>query len=233
MKVRHLPPLVAWGLLVLGAATALGGSGRSHSAGGPEPSHTGAVALGGSEAEGNCTVCHQDFGNPCFPDPCNLNTPGGRVEILDLPVDYLPGQTYSLRVRLQSDSTITSPDRLWGFQMTSVRASDGAGVGAWVLPDPDTLQVVMGNFPFETRAYVEHRYAGTRMGLSSPIEWKMDWTAPNQNEGTIHFFVAGNATNGDGSPGPGDFVYTNRDSVPVSETPARRIAWGDLKHRYR
>ncbi len=195
---------------------------------GPLPSETGAPAIGGTPEEPDCTLCHSNFSWN------NLNTPGGAVEILDLPETYLPGQTYALRVRLGSDSTVAYPGRRWGFQLTAVRASDGEGAGSFVLPDPDTLQILPGDpsEPWPTRSYVEHTRRGTRDGLASPVEWSFTWEAPAMPQGSVIFFCAGNAADGTGDPG-GDFVFTAADTVKIDPTPVVQISWGRLKARYR
>jgi len=177
------------------------------SAHGPLPSVTGAAALGGKPEEWNCTLCHSG-------DRDNLNTPGGRVEILNIPRPYTPGQTYPLTVRLRSDSTAYSATRHWGFELTAVRKSNGTGVGTFVLPNPDTLQIVMGDpaGDFASRAYVEHTFIGTRAGLAGPVQWTFSWRAPATDVGMIYFFCAGNAADGTFDPG-NDFIFTTSDSA--------------------
>ena len=229
-------PIVTWGavaILVSGIAAALVSAHGLDSAHGPIASVTGAPSLGGLDAEADCTLCHQDFENPCAPDPCNLNTPGGAVEILDLPEEgYVPGIAISLRVRLRTDSTLASPARRWGFQLVAVSEGSGQGTGTWVL-DPDTLDVVTGSDPYASRQYLVHQYEGTRPGLAGPIEWTMAWMPPESNEGNIIFCAAGNATNGNEEPGLGDFVFTSRETLPPSIVPVRPVSWGSLKSRYR
>ena len=212
-------------LLGLGIASLAMGAVRS--AHGPDPSQTAAPAFGTKPAEPTCTVCHDNnTGN-------NLNTPGGAVEILDLPDYYLPGQLYTLRVRLHSDSTLADPGRLWGFQLTAVRALDGQGAGSFELPAPDTLQVVLGDYlPWQSRSYVEHTSLGTRDGLGGPVEWTFSWRAPDPHQGTIFFYCAGNAADGAGGD-KGDFVFTAADTVRADPTPVAGASWGSLKARYR
>ncbi len=230
---RRLVPAIACCVLLLGSAAAFVGANGVHSASGPIPGMTGAPAIGGSDPEGDCTLCHQDFANPCAPDPCNLNTPGGGVRILDLPADYLPGTPIPMRVQLWTDSTLSFPARRWGFQITAVREGDGQGAGAWQLPAPDTLDVLAGYAPFETRDYVVQQSIGTRTGLAGPVEWSLTWNPPAGNEGRIILCVAGNATNGNAEPGAGDFVFAARETLPPSVVPVRPVSWGGLKRRFR
>lgn len=228
--------LALWGAvlaLAVASAAALVRANDLHFADSPPTSMTGAPAIGAIGAESDCTLCHQDYSNPCSPLPCNLNTPGGGVEILDLPADYLPGSAIPLRVRLWTDSTLSSPTREWGFQITSVRESDGAGAGTWIVPDPDTLHTLMGSAPFDTRSYLQQSRPGIRPGLAGPIEWSFSWMPPGGNEGKVIFCLAGNAANGNNEPGGSDFVFTFTDTIGPSAVSARSIRWGALKAKYR
>jgi len=197
---------------------------------GPLPSYTGAPAVAKKPAEFNCTLCHLNFAWN------NLNTPGGAVEILDLPQTYNVGLVYPIRVRLSTDSTAAFPERCWGFQITAVRASNGEGCGTFVLPDPDSMRVVAaadGEYPgFGSRTYAEQTALGDHDGLASPVEWRLSWRAPNIPQGSVYFFCAGNATNGNQDPG-GDFVFTTSEMVLDTTTAVRHLSWGSLKQRYR
>ena len=178
---------------------------------GPPISRTGAPAVGGKPAEALCTLCH------------NLNAanlPGGQVEILDLPFSYTPGQIYPLRVRLTSTANEIYPDRKWGFEMTAVYLANGLGAGTWNFPTvpPDSLRretyASSSTHTFKTRVYITHTSPSTRKGLLSPVEWSFEWVAPPVDSGTVIFFVAGNAANGDSaSSGTDDHIYTGRDTV--------------------
>jgi len=179
---------------------------------GPPLSRTGAPAIGGKPAEALCTVCHNL--NPA-------NMPGGQVEILDLPIAYIPGQVYPLRVRVSSTANAAYPDRKWGFQMTAVYQSGGLGAGTWILPSsPETSLLLRNTYAsasthtFKTRVYISHVSPSARKGWPSPCEWTFSWVAPPVDSGTVIFLVAGNAANGDSaSAGTDDHIYTGRDTV--------------------
>jgi hypothetical protein len=230
---RRLPALVALLVLVLGAVAAFGSGIGLNSDEGAIPSATGAPAIGGITAEFNCTLCHQDYANPCLPGPCNLATPGGGVALLDVPADYLPGSAIPLRVRVWTDSTLVYPGRNWGFQITAVRESDGSGAGTWILPDPDSLQVVGGSGAFTGRSYLEQTVLGIRGGLAGPVEWSFTWMPPAGNEGRVIFCLAGTAGNGDDVPGGEDFVFVRQDTLAPNVVPVRRASWGGVKAKYR
>src|SRR5436309_9037014 len=95
VRRRILRATLAIGL-IFGAAAAFAYST------GPPISRTGAPAIGGKPAEGLCTMCH---------DLSFANDGTGKVEILDLPASYVPGQVYPLRVRLSSTANQEYPDR--------------------------------------------------------------------------------------------------------------------------
>ena len=179
---------------------------------GPPLSRTGAPIIGGKPAEGLCTLRH------------NLNPPNqanGQVEILDLPIVYTPGQAYPIRVRVTSTANESYPERRWGFQITAVYESNGLGAGTWILPTSPPENVLLKNtyassstHQLKTRVYISHVSTSSRPGWPSPSEWTFSWVAPPVDSGTVVFFAAGNAANGDGgSSGTDDQIYTTRDTV--------------------
>jgi len=215
--------------LVVGVTVAMS---SAHYSSGPLPSKTGAPSVGGLPSESNCTQCHLTFGDG---GPVNnLNTPGGYVRILDLPSMYVPGNTYTVRVRLWSDSTVADTARRWGFQCTAVKAGDGAGAGSFEVRNVDSLQVIAADpsEPWPTRSYVEHTFNGIHAGEAGPGEWTFHWHAPAQPSGAVYFFVAGNAANGSQDPS-GDWIFTAADTMQDTTTAVRPVSWGGLKARWR
>ena len=199
---------------------------------GPPASHTGAPAVGGKPAEPVCGECHMLLDGNNEPRP-NVNLPAGRVELLDVPGFYTPGQTYSLRVRLACDSTVVYPNRTWGFELTAVRGVDGEGAGQFDVQGRTDIQVINSFDPgFESRSYVEHREAGVHTGAPSPVEWMINWQAPASGTGKIYFFAAGNAGNG-ADDTVGDYIFTTSDSTFDASVAVRRTSWSALKLRYR
>ena len=178
---------------------------------GPPLSRTGAPAVGGKPAELLCTACH------------NLNFANdgtGKVEILDLPSVYTPGQVYPLRVRVSSTANQIYPERKWGFQITAVYQANGLGAGTWNIPESgnDSLRRAAydpgSTSTWKTRVYITHTSPTSHKGWPSPSEWSFAWVAPPSDSGTVFFFVAGNAANGDSaSAGTDDHIYTARDTV--------------------
>lgn len=184
---------------------------------GPAASRTGAAATGGVAAESDCASCHSDF---------TLNDGPGRVEILDLPSGYAPSQSYVLRVRVAQPTSASVASPAWGFQITAVQASNGKGVGKLTLPPAgagpsysDSLLLKTGSGVFSSRQYVEHSTFSTRAGIRDSAEWHLTWTSPSSDVGKICFFVAGNATNGNGTSS-GDYIYATSATISAISTAA-------------
>lgn len=223
--IRRLPLLLAV-LAVAAAATYVVARPMYHF--GPDPSYTGAPSVAGVPAEATCANCHYVV------DQNNLNAGNGYVRILDLPTAYVAGQTYTIRVELDCDSTRAATSRQWGFEMTAYTAADGQGAGTWSIASTDTFQIVTGfpSDPWASRTYVEHREMGTQQGVAGPVQWAVQWQAPAVPSGPIQFAVAGNATNGNFDT-DGDWVFTAVESVADLTTPTRPVSWGGLKAQYR
>jgi hypothetical protein len=151
---------------------------------GPSPSHTNAPG------EDNCTACHTDFA---------VNSGLGTLSISGLPVNYRVGQSYPLSVT-QSDTNGV----VYGFQTTSLdrfarQAGDYTVSGSLV-------QTKTGLVGGNSRIYVEHTVSGIIPVVFGSRTWNFNWTAPTTRKGRVRFYVAGNASNSDGSPG-GDRIY--------------------------
>lgn len=183
---------------------------------GPPASRTAAPAFGIYPVETSCTGCHSG----------TANDPAGKVELLDVPFRYNPGQTYPLRVRLSyslADTTgILNPK--WGFELTAINPADGKGVGTFVTPNPgasplypDSVKIITassGTFATSGRQYIEQTSFSTRTDLPSPVEWTVNWTAPLTTPGPVNFYVSGNSANGTGSTS-GDHIFTGSEITDV------------------
>jgi len=202
---------------------------------GPDARHTAAP---GDDPLGCATAgCHTGAvkGGP-------INAGGGAVTAsFSSGTSYTPGQPVTITVN------VTDPvNRLHGFQMTARLGQTDADLsiqqagrfsftpdsGVFVLCDSNVPRTPDGDcpagFPVE---FIEH--SSPRTGT-----WTFTWTPPATNQGPVHFYVAGNAVNGDGRNGPQDHVYTASYvlqppaafcglSIPMI-TDVRRIeGWGD------
>lgn len=225
----HIRPLRIAAVLLCFAS--LGWAGAKY-VWGPEPSHTGAPAVASHPAEELCDECHLLLDENNAPLP-NTNLACGRLELLDVPAEFYPGHTYTLRLRLACDSTAAWPDRKWGFEVTAVNAIDGEPAGQFDAAARVGQQVVTGFEPgWEGRSYIEHVEAGTQTGAASPVEWSIDWIAPAGAVDKVYFFAAGVAANG-AYDTVGDYVFTTSDSANTIALATRRTSWGALKNRFR
>ena len=152
--------------------------------------------LTGAPGEGNCTQCH--FGN-------SLNASGGTL-VLGVPGTYLPGEMYDIVVDLSR-----SRQSRWGFEMTALNGN-GARAGTFTPANDGNTQVTAAN----SKQYIKQTTAGTAQGTRDKNQWTFKWTAPTNDVGSITFYAAGNAANGD-SGTSGDYIYTqsNTSEVPV------------------
>jgi len=158
-----------------------------------------------------CTQCHNSF---------PLNSGKGSVRVVFPGTAYRPGMTYRMRVELRD------PDQQrWGFQLTARLASDPANAPAGdLIPPGDLARVVCGNgaakpcTPGNGIQLIMHTVPGTRTGIRNGVDFEFDWTAPPAGSGSVSFYVAGNAANGDGT-NQGDYIYTSSLTIQEDTTP--------------
>jgi hypothetical protein len=161
---------------------------------GPEARYTNAPGDIGS-----CVNCHDTFHE--------ANVGPGSVRVDDVPAVYEPGRQYTLRVVVQQGGR-----QRFGFQLTAIdKDGDRVGTLAPVSGDSQVNPVTGAG----DRQYINHRQAGTQATSSGARIWQVRWTAPSTDEGTVRFYVAGNAANGDGT-NQNDHIYTN---TAISESP--------------
>jgi uncharacterized protein (TIGR03437 family) len=140
------------------------------------------------------------------------NTGGGSVT-----ATFSTGTTYTPSgPAITITVTVNDPvNKHFGFQMTARPESDlsqgqagdfTAGTHELVICDDGGKKPAKGcsaNAPVE---FIEHDYpAGSQV---STTPYTFTWTPPATNIGNVHFYVAGNAVNGD-LTNQGDHVYTN------------------------
>jgi len=105
--------------------------------------------------------------------------------------------------------------RRWGFQMTAID-SNGGTAGSFTSLADDTQTKTGGPLG---RQYIEHTQFGTALGTSGGHSWQVKWTAPGTDLGTVRFYAAGNAANGDGT-NQQDYIYT---TTTTSESPSSNV----------
>jgi FG-GAP-like repeat len=155
------------------------------SSAGPTASHTNAPG------EDNCAACHTSF---------PVNSGGGTLSIAGLPVNYRVGQNYPISITLADADAST-----YGFQTTSIDKTGTQG-GTFTVAG-SLIQRINGLIGGNPRSYVEHTVDGIIPVVFGSRTWQFNWTAPNVRKGKIAFYVAGNASNSDGTSG-GDRIYT-------------------------
>ena len=176
------------GILVATVALLLAGGAHANATG-PPPARTGAPD------ELDCTQCHVGTA---------VNGGGGEVTI-EGPLEYEPGETYDLDVRI-IDSSATK----WGFELTVLDAASDAAVGTLAATASGTETVESGG-----RQYLRQTSAPS---ASETFAWLFEWTAPREDAGDVIFYAAGNAANGFGALG--DRIYTGRTRVVSAPEPA-------------
>lgn len=173
---------------------------------GPPAGRTGAPG----ERTCNDFGCHSSFA---------LNSGSGKLSI-EVPPNYVPGQTYRIKVTLQQTG-----QRRWGFEATVKKEGKNERGGEIKIVNSQLTQFAVGG-PSGASApqYIEHTDDGTFEGTTNgPVSWEFDWVAPPAGTGNVVFYVAGNAANGNGS-NSGDYIYTTRAIVQE----ASPIVPGDL-----
>lgn len=146
----------------------------------------------GGFGEPDCSACH-------FAPPAHAG--GAGLQIEGVPAHYRMGERYRLDVTLEADGL-----RQGGFSL-SARVEQGAQAGEFMPGEDVRPQSASGV------VYVGH--ATPAKGL--PAHWTLQWKAPAQCAGAVHFHAAANAANGDDSA-LGDAVVR---AAAVSRPPAQ------------
>lgn len=126
-----------------------------------------------------CTECHDD----------NAFNPSVTISVLDstdAPVThYRPGQLYTARVSIAATGAAG-----YGFQMIGLRDAGNTDLDGFTDINPN-------NYKLSTisngRTYAEHPT------MSTSNTFNVRWTAPTAGTGSVTFYAAGNAVNGNNS----------------------------------
>lgn len=155
---------------------------------GPVNKKTGALG------EGICAQsdCHESY---------EVNSGPGQLRLLGVPTVYEPGNLYPLTVELAQKG-----QSRWGFQVTIINEKQ-VKTGEIVKYDEELTQLDEDDVEGKDRYYLNHTRDGTYRGTDDgPVQWMFTWRAPEEKEGQIAFYVAGNAGNGNKKP-TGDYIY--------------------------
>lgn len=156
----------------------------------------------------------------CNSDLCHsgtLNSGGGSVSIAfnDGNFIYEAGKTYDMTVNIIDAAAIR-----YGFQMVAYDKTDVENMiytsqGEFVSPDNVTVTTTDS----DNTEYISH----FDIPNSNEGSFSFQWTAPDEDQGDITFYVAGNAANGNGNKG-GDNIYTNTLDVSFDNS----VGFGSL-----
>ena len=202
----------SYGMLVVLAAMVPAASGHSY---GPPPRVTG----GAGDNARACTACHGGAALNSGPGSVKIVLQGGAV--------YIPGVKQRVTVQVSDPG-----QQRWGFELSARLNSDlEKGQAGDFSPVDNLTQVICEDNapkPCATGPYfVTHTTAGTRNGTKSGASFQFDWTPPATNAGTVTFFVAGNAANGNGAP-TGDLIYTSSMELTPAIPASPAVAAGAI-----
>jgi len=139
----------------------------------------------------NCTSCHASI----------AITATGWITT-NIPAEgYTPGETYTIT----ATGTHTGVGKM-GFQLTAETTL--AKTGTFTITDTDRTQLT------NSGDAVTHTSLGHVVSGNSN-NWSMDWTAPTAGTGSVGFYAAFNAANGNGTNDDGDQIYL--ENIQVNE----------------
>jgi hypothetical protein len=167
-------------------------------------SDNGIAGRVGSPGETTCNTSGCHVGN-------SLNAAGGSITISAPTLtnwQYFPGAVYPISVTIARAGC-----PIFGVGFEALR-STGANAGTLTAGVGTTLKTatILGN----SRTNIVHTLNGGTSSTGSKT-FTFNWTAPAAGTGTVTFYAAGNATNGNGSTS-GDFIYTTSQTVTESAT---------------
>ena len=115
-----------------------------------------------------------------------------------VPTHYQSGESYPITVVLGQPG-----QRRWGFELSVRSAASGEQAGRLESVD-DRTQLKEA----EGIQYIQHNSSGTQQGvLNGPVEFHLNWIAPDPSAEFVFFNAAGTAADGSGDS-TGDYIYT-------------------------
>lgn len=174
MKIRLS---VFFFLAFIGLITLTGNkNGRASQSGAGNTGAPGDQTLNGAPL--TCTGCHDD----------GLFNPVVFVQVLDTGgvaiTHYTPGKLYNARVSINASGTSLSG---YGFQMIALRDTGNIDLDGFSDVNPNNYKIATIN---NGRTYAEHA------NVSASNTFNVRWTAPAAGTGSVTFYAAGNAVNG-------------------------------------
>ena len=174
----------------------------------------------GAPNENTCATCHDG----------GLNDGVGTLSMEGVPAFYTPGQAYTISVTLTR-----SGSSRWGFELTSLKSSDGTAAGTLANTTPLTYIQTSSGKLYVSHTTLNNPSDGTFSGtVGGPVTWSFQWTAPPAGSGGVIFYAAGVAADGSDDADAGDFVYTaSKPSAEEIPSAVEMTTWGKIKMRYR
>jgi uncharacterized protein (TIGR03437 family) len=139
-------------------------------------------------------------------------------------VAFPAGLTYTPGAKQRLTVTVTdSAAQRWGFQLSArLGTNEATGqAGAFDSVDASTQVICESGSPKQATGcpasapleFIQHTQGGNGSNT-----FTFDWTAPASNVGEVHFYVAGNAANGNGRNDAGDLIYTANYKLTAAAT---------------
>lgn len=154
----------------------------SHSGGRATSQGEGNTGAPGDDAK-TCATCHSggDFGASIAITLTDAD--GNEVS------DYIAGQTYTVAATVNTTSNANG----YGLQMVGLVDANNSNAGSLANQSTNAQIGQVGD-----RSYLE------QAGLSALNEFSAEWTAPASGSGSVTFYAAGQAANGNGQTGGDD-----------------------------
>lgn len=161
----------------------------------------------------NNSGCHTDFA-------VNSGSATLMADLGGAENGYNLGQTYTIRIALHQAGLIRG-----GFQAIALQDNnDTISPGIFTLTDPIRTQRIDQDFPHAdtgctifSKVWIEHTDAGIDDPVMDTIRWEFDWQAPQQDAGSITFYVAAVEADADLDV-TGDHVYSLSLTIPSLST---------------
>ncbi len=183
--------------------------------------HAGGPVVGkaGVPGELNCTMCHSGTVG-AGPGSVRVTFPKGLA--------YKPGVTQRLIV------TVSDPAQTrWGFELTARQAGNPKLQAGAFKPLDGNTQVLCADERLVERGegpcpdslplqYVGHTGAGSRLGRTGSVTFRVEWIPPAIDVGPVTIYVAGNAADGDNTPANDHIYLAQYTLVPAGRRPLSR-----------
>ncbi len=135
-----------------------------------------------------CGTCHNGGSFGTSIEISLIDSDGNTVS------DYIAGQTYTVTATI---NTTSNPN---GYGLQMVGLIDNGNTNAGTLAN-QSINAQLADL--NSRTYLE------QAGLSAQNQFSAEWTAPNTGSGSVTFYAAGHAANGNGQSGGDDSAQTS------------------------